>query len=209
MTLITVVGNSGTGKTTLVKALAAAGDFALGLEQIEERPFQLRFSAEIEEGMKAGRDRPRSALANQVDFLLLRAEQERSLRANPRPGLVDGGLDLDYHLFTRRFHQMGYLDNAEFALCARLYDFLRTSLGPPDLVVYLSAPVAVTHQRRVQRGRPVDIAKLADLAPMQTLLDAWIATVTDCPVLTIDATDTAFTQPNAIARLLAEMGVNK
>ncbi len=199
MTLITVAGNSGVGKTTLVTALAASGIFALGLEQHAERPFQNRFGASLAEGA------PRFALANQVDYLLLRAEQEWALRREPRPGLMDGGLDLDYFLFTRRFHQMGYLDDAEFALCTRLHTFLRESLGPPDLILYLSAPLDLIRRRRTQRGRPVDIAKLDDLDPMQDLLDEWIATVTACPVLTVDASHDDFTGPDVIARLLDQI----
>ncbi len=199
MTLITVVGNSGIGKTTLVAALAATGIFALGLEQHDERPFQTRFAHSLADGS------PRLALANQVDYLLLRAEQERALRGESRPGLMDGGLDLDYFLFTRRFHQMGYLDDAEFALCTRLHTFLRESLGSPDLILYLSAPLDVVRRRRTQRGRVVEIAKLDDLAPMQTLLDEWIATVTACPVLTVDASHDDFAGPDSITRLLDQI----
>lgn len=111
MTLITA-GNA-VGKTTLVTALAASGIFALGMEQHDERPFQARFAHSLTDGP------PRFALANQVDYLLLWVEQERALLMNSRPGLMDGGLDLDYFLFTRVFINWADLDDAEFALCAR------------------------------------------------------------------------------------------
>jgi len=42
--LIAVVGSTGVGKTAFVKALAASGNFSLGLEEHEERPYQLKFS---------------------------------------------------------------------------------------------------------------------------------------------------------------------
>lgn len=199
MTLITVAGNAGVGKTTLVTALAASGIFALGMEQHEARPFQARFAHSLTDGP------PRFALANQVDYLLLRAEQERALRTESRPGLMDGGLDLDYFLFTRRFHQLGHLDDAEFALCARLHTFLRQSLGPPDLILHLVAPLDVVRRRCAQRGRPVEIAKLDDLASMQTLLDEWIATAHTCPILTVDASRDDFAAPDAVTRLLDQI----
>ena len=85
--LITIVGNSGVGKTTLAAELCRRASFAVGLEQHTERPFQALMAA----------DPRRYALANQVDYLLLRAEQERAIRARPEPGLVDGGLDLDFY----------------------------------------------------------------------------------------------------------------
>src|SRR5512138_1525749 len=101
--LIAIVGSSGTGKTALVRALAAAYPFATAYEQHTERPFQALFKREA-----------RFALANQVDYLLLRAEQEKSLRAAQQIGLIDGGLDLDFHGFTRLFHSRGLLTGAEF-----------------------------------------------------------------------------------------------
>src|SRR5512134_3252917 len=112
--LIVIVGPSGVGKTTLVRALAQAYPFETAFEQHLERPFQSLFKQD-----------KRYALANQMDYLLYRAEQERVLRAAPQTGLVDGGLDLDFHGFTRLFHARGLLTDAEFDLCQRLYELLR------------------------------------------------------------------------------------
>ena len=91
--VIVIAGNSGVGKTTLVGALCRARPFATGLEQHAERPFQALMAA----------DPTRYALANQFDYLLLRAEQERVFRAGPATALIDGGFDLDFHGFTRLF----------------------------------------------------------------------------------------------------------
>ena len=107
--LITVVGPSGVGKTALVHALAKTGRFATAFEQHAERPFQALFKQDSRYG-----------LANQFDYFLLRVEQEKILRAVPQIGLIDGGLDLDYHGFTRLFHRRGLLTDPEFDLCRRL-----------------------------------------------------------------------------------------
>ena len=64
--LIVIVGPSGVGKTTLARALCEKHDFAIAYEQHEERPFQTLFKQD-----------PKYALANQLDYLLYRAEQER------------------------------------------------------------------------------------------------------------------------------------
>ena len=193
--IIVVIGNSGVGKTTLCAALSAARPFATGLEQHAERPFQALMAA----------DPPRYALANQVDYLLLRAEQERALRAGPRPGLIDGGLDLDFHAFTRLFHTRGYLSDNELALCARLYGTLRASLGPPDLILHLTAPLAVVEARYARRGRPLEIARRADLALMDGYIAEWIAAVRDTPVIAVDATSDDYCSPAQLASLLASV----
>ena len=191
--IIVVVGNSGVGKTTLCAALSTAQSFATGLEQHAERPFQALMAA----------DPPRYALANQVDYLLLRAEQERALRAGPVPGLIDGGLDLDFHAFTRLFHARGYLSDNELALCARLYGNLRALLGPPDLILHLTAPLAVVEARYARRGRPLEIARRADLALMEGYIAEWLAAVGDTPLISIDATRDDYCSLTGLASLLA------
>ena len=193
--IIVVVGNSGVGKTTLCAALSAAGAFTTGLEQHAERPFQALMAA----------DPPRYALANQVDYLLRRAEQERALRAGALPGLVDGGLDLDFHAFSRLFHGRGYLSDAEFALCARLYGTLRGLLGPPDLILRLTAPLDVVEARYARRGRPLEIAQRDDLVLMEGYITDWLATVHDVPVIAVDATANDFCAPAALASLLGQV----
>jgi deoxyadenosine/deoxycytidine kinase len=175
--LITVVGNTGVGKTTLTQLLAEQGQLFGGLEQIGERPFQALFAQDL----------TRYALANQVDYLLLRAEQEWTIRRQPITGIQDGGLDLDFQLFTRSFYQKGYLSTAEFDLCERFYTFCRHLLPPPDLIIHLTAPPAVIAQRYRRRNRPLEIAQVADLAALERLLAQWLATVTT-PVIVVDAT---------------------
>ena len=175
--LIAIIGNSGVGKTTLVKRLCAAGNFAAGLEQHIERPFQAKFAA------------PGApyALATQIDYLLLRAEQEIELRRECQPALLDGGLEMDYYVFTHLFHQKGYLAPDEFELCQRLYTTLRAALPPRARMIYLRAPRGVIAGRCAQRGRELGIAALNDLAAMQALLDAWLSRVAASTLITIDA----------------------
>ena len=176
--LITVVGNSGVGKTTLVQHMAATGLFAMGLEDHRARPFQQRYA----------HDPARYGLANQVDFLLFRAEQERALRRAPQAALQDGGLDLDFYGFTKLFHARNRLSQDEFALCERLYGTVRAMLGPVDLILRLTAPLAVIQQRYRQRNRDVEITALDDLRHLDLLIDDWLQAPNQAPVLTIDGT---------------------
>lgn len=194
--IITIVGNSGVGKTTLAHALCQVGPFITGVEPpLGERPFQALTAVEPS----------RYALANQVDFLLLRAEQERTLRDDMAHGVIDGGLDLDFHGFTRLFHHRGYLDESEFSLLARLHGNLRKLLGPPDLILHLTAPLKVIAERYARRGRMLEIAQRDDLALMDRFIAEWLDSAIDTPVIAIDASADDLYTPQALAALAARI----
>ncbi len=130
--IIEILGNSGSGKTTLVAELLKTGLFSTGIEEHEIRPFH---QASVETNSAV-------ALANQVDFLLYRAEQEKKLREGSKTGLLDGGLEQDFFLFTRLFREKGYLDEPSYQVCQRLYRFFRESLGAPNLILWIDLPVS-------------------------------------------------------------------
>jgi deoxyadenosine/deoxycytidine kinase len=175
--IIAVVGTTGVGKTALVRALCKQVSFNSGLEQHNERPFQNSFKAN-----------PDFALHNQIDYLLLRAEQERFLRKEAHTSLVDGGLDVDYHGFTRLFHALGLLTTAEYNLCKRLYEFVRTYLPPPDLIIHLTARPEVIAHRLAKRKR-INIAEPRDALKLADLIEAWLLTVAPNPIIRLDVSE--------------------
>lgn len=162
--LITVVGNTGIGKTTFVRRLCEAAKFTAWYEKNDERPFQERFSLENQ----------RYALVNQIDFLIFRAEQEISIRMGDVPGVQDGGLEQDFYIFTRLFHQKGYLAGDEYELCVRTYAFIREMLPPPDLIIWLKAPLELIIERFEQRDRKLSIAQVEDMEIIEDLLEDWL-----------------------------------
>jgi len=174
--LITVVGNSGVGKTTFVQQLCLKTGFVQAMEQHYERPFQKLFSL----------DHQSFAMANQIDYLLLRAEQEIEIRKGELTGVQDGGLDEDFYLFTRLFYQKGFLTESEYGICERTYRLLREVLLPPDLVVWLQAPLAVIAERIKIRDRGLGIVEIEDLKAMEVLLEDWLGEIDSAPVISID-----------------------
>jgi deoxyadenosine/deoxycytidine kinase len=172
--LISIVGASGVGKTTLVRALSKTGKFATAFEQHAERPFQTLFKQDKKYG-----------LANQIDYLLMRAEQEKELRAASQIGLMDGGLDLDFHGFTRLFLSRNLLSDSEFDLCQRLYKFIRATLPRPELFVRLMADEETVAGRLSTRDR-INIASAEDTTLFNSFLDQWLVSVPSYQVLNVD-----------------------
>ena len=172
--VISIVGPSGVGKTTLVRVLAKTGKFSTAFEGHLERPFQTLFKQD-----------KRYGLANQIDYFLMRAEQERELRAASQIGLMDGGLDLDFHAFTRLFLHRNLLTEPEYDLCRRLYGFIRMTLPPPELFVRLVADEETVAARLSRRDR-INIARSEDNTIFNVFLDEWISSLAPEQLLLLD-----------------------
>jgi deoxyadenosine/deoxycytidine kinase len=191
--LITVVGTSGVGKTSLVHALTKTENFEVAFEQHTRRPFQAVFKQDAS-----------YALANQLDYLLYRAEQEKELRTSSKIGLVDGGLDLDFHGFTRLFHARGLLGDSEFDLCRRFYKLARRFLPLPDLVIYLTASDVIIRQRLASRER-INIASAEDTALFNSLLNEWLDTISPLKLLKLDVSEESPGYGQSIKVILAQV----
>jgi deoxyadenosine/deoxycytidine kinase len=164
--LISIVGNLGAGKTTLTKLICDKGSFVPYWERPEERPFQMDFTKDIRKW----------AFANQMDFLLFRCEQELNIRKNDEIAVMDGGLDQDFHLFTKNLYNKGYIIQGEFDICERFYNFARRLLPPPDTVIRIKIDIPTLLQRRLLRDRKtVDQSFRQDeFVDLEILLDSWL-----------------------------------
>jgi deoxyadenosine/deoxycytidine kinase len=194
--LISIVGVSGVGKTALVNSLSKTGQFVTAYEQHVERPFQALFKQD-----------KHYALHNQVDYFLLRAGQERELRsgsAEPKAGLMDGGLDLDFHGFSRLFHQRGLLTDAEYDLCGRLYTLIRSSLPFPELIVHLCADEHTVAERLSKRDR-INIASAEDTSLFESYLDDWLATLPPGNLLELDVSHETLGYEISMSAILERM----
>lgn len=193
--LIAIVGASGVGKTAFVRALAKAHPFETAYEQHAERPFQDLFKSDT-----------RYALANQIDYFLLRAEQEKRLRTSSNMGLIDGGLDLDFHGFTRLFHSRCLLTDPEFDLCRGLYNLIRGFLPLPELLVRLRADDLTVASRLSTRDR-VNIASAEDTALFNSFLDEWLASISSTQIIELDVTNETLEYEQSINIVLEKIRI--
>ncbi len=188
--LISIIGPSGVGKTTLARALCEKHDFAIAYEQHNERPFQTLFKQD-----------PKYALANQLDYLLYRAEQENEMRQSNQPALMDGGLDLDFHGFTRLFHLHGWLNDDEFKLCQRFYTLTRSLLPPPDLIIDLSASAKTISDRLAARNR-INIASSEDAVSLSRFMNQWLESISEEKIIRLDITQEGMDYAHSVPIIL-------
>jgi len=172
--LISIIGVSGVGKTTLTQALCKRKNFAVALESHDARPFQTLFKNDS-----------KYAFVNQMDYLLFRAEQEQELRSYNPPAIMDGGLDLDFYGFTKLFHKKGLLTDSEFDLCRRFHALTRSLLPPPDLIIALSADSETVRQRLAARNR-INIASSEDAQTVEEFINEWISSLPESKILRLD-----------------------
>ena len=189
--LITITGVTGAGKTTFAQRLGEITGLPVFSEQHKERPFHSNAANGI------------SVLANQIDYLMYRSEQEREIRRLQNGGIIDGGVDTDYHIFTRLFHQRGLLTQPEFDLCTRFYSLIRTMQPPPEVVICLLTPLEVAAHRYQLRNRKVEIARMDDLYLQQTLLDHWLGKEEVSRIIRIDASTDDCLYTKAIELVIA------
>jgi len=188
--LVSIIGPSGVGKTSLVQALAKTTQLTTAYEQHTERPFQLQ-----------AKQNRRYTFANQMDYLILRAEQEKVLRISSRIGLLDGGLDLDFHGFTRLFLSRNLLNQNEYDLCRRFYLLTRELLPPPELIVRLKADEETVSDRLSGRKR-INIANVEDTTLFETYLGEWLASIPSNQILELDVSEETLDYAQSVSAIL-------
>jgi len=174
--IIVVAGNIGAGKTSLTERLGARLGWQTAFESVADNPYLPDFYAD----MRAW------SFHLQVFFLGHRAQQYLELAHSPQSAILDRSIFEDAHIFARALHHLGNIDERDYLSYRRVFDLLVSSLPPPNLLIYLKAPVSVLFERIRRRGRAIEGGITPEyLALLESFYNEWLASFDICPVLTI------------------------
>lgn len=188
---VVVEGPIGAGKTSLARRLADTWGGELLLEEPSENPFLPLFY----------KDMRRYALPTQLSFLFQRAEQLKGLS---QPGLFSPLTVCDFLLDKDPLFARLNLDDAEFELYQAVFDKLAPDTPPPDLVIYLQAPVQALTDRVRRRGVGYEQGMQAEyLARLAEAYSRFFHAYEAAPVLIVNSTKLNFVEDDeAFAMLL-------
>jgi deoxyadenosine/deoxycytidine kinase len=181
--LILLAGNIGSGKTSLTERIGARLGWYTAFESVSDNPYLPDFYADMHSW----------SFHLQVFFLGHRAQQHMDLAAMPQSAICDRSIYEDAYIFARALHQMGNLSERDYLAYRRVFELVVAHLPPPDLLIYLKAPVDVLINRIRTRARSIETGITQNyLELLESFYEDWMNTFDVCPVLTIHTHDLDF-----------------
>jgi len=175
---ISVAGNIGVGKSSLVRLLAEQTGFTPFYEPVSENPYLADFY----------QDMPGWSFHSQVFFLGRRLLIHQELAKYPDSVIQDRSIYEDSEVFARNLFLQGLLNERDYQTYNTLYQSIIHIIPAPDLLIYLRASVDTLAERIQMRGREYErTIDAAYLAQLNNLYESWINQFSLCPVLTIPA----------------------
>ena len=176
---IAIMGNIGSGKTTLDKTIAKHLKFALFEENVGENLFLADFY----------KDMARWAFHSQTYYLTEKIRQMFEIKdlLQTKSVVQDTPIMQDVFVFAEAQYEAGHMNQAEFDLYKKIYRMFSQELPAPDLIVYLKTSVEVVEERIEKRSRSFE-TKVPRwyLVLLNWLLDRYVQREKKIPILTID-----------------------
>jgi deoxyadenosine/deoxycytidine kinase len=173
---IAVAGNIGAGKTELVGFLCKWYGLKPFLEPNDGNPYLEDFY----------RDMKGYAFKSQIYFLAHKFRLHRELEKEPGTVVQDRTIYEDAEIFARNLHKQGAIDSRDWQTYHELYTVASQALAPPDLMIYLRAPVRTLRKRITGRGRAMEQdIPTAYLKRLNDLYEDWLSRYDLSPVITL------------------------
>src|SRR5690606_4051854 len=180
---IAIAGNIGSGKTTLTQLLAKHYKWDQLQEMVDNNPYLFDFYQDMQ----------RWSFNLQIFFLNTRYEQILEIRRSGRNVVQDRTIYEDAFIFAPNLHAMGLMTTRDFENYFKLFQNMDSSITPPDLLIYLQAPVEKLVKQISERGREYENSiSIEYLKRLNERYEAWIQTYDKGKVLVIDVEDYAF-----------------
>jgi deoxyadenosine/deoxycytidine kinase len=176
---IMVAGNIGTGKTTVVEILAERLRLPAYFEGPDRNPFFARLYG----------DPATWSFRSQLAFLTSTLKDHAAITRSGHGAVTDRGIDEMHRVFTAAYAEAGFIGADEHRVLDELVTALESVLVPPDLLVFVHAPVDELLARIRNRGRPEEAGLDAEyLLGLERRYEAWLAAWAGSPVLRVDTT---------------------
>lgn len=193
---VTIAGNIGVGKSTLVGILAEEFGWQPYYELVADHPYLDDYYAEQE----------RWGFHSQIWFLSQRYEQHLEIADTPVSVCQDRSIYEDYEVFVKGLLEQRILSHRDFRTYRRLFHSLTQSITPPTLLVYLNASVPTLLERINGRSRPYERSIPAEyLAQLNRRYDEWLRRFELCPVLMIETDQLDFAHDIGARREIVDM----
>jgi deoxyadenosine/deoxycytidine kinase len=181
--LIIVAGNIGVGKTSLAERLGERLGWRCAFESVADNPYLADFYADMRQW----------SFHLQIFFLGHRSQQYLEMANDPQSVIFDRTIYEDAYIFARALRHMGNVSERDYQSYRRVFDLITSQLPPPDLLIYLKAPVTVLMKRIRSRARSIETGITDEyLALLESFYEDWMKIFDVCPVLTIRSDDLDF-----------------
>lgn len=176
---VAVAGTIGAGKTSLVSWLVKRYGLTPFFEPNDENPYLEDFY----------RDMKAWAFHSQIFFLSHKLRLHQELLACDKPAVIDRTIYEDAEIFAKNLRKQRTINARDWAVYERLYEGIKRTLRPPDVLVAVTCSLAATKKRIRGRGREMEqTIPHAYLKRLHRSYEDWFARYDLGPIVRIDTT---------------------
>lgn len=192
---IAIVGNIGSGKTTLTKLLAARYGWTPRFEPVDNNPYLEDFY----------HDMNRWSFNLQVYFLNKRFKEVVEISKSTDTIIQDRTIYEDACIFAPNLHDQGYMSDRDFKNYTDLFNLMMSLVKKPQLMIYIRSSIPTLVKHIEKRGRDYEKSIRIDyLTGLQKRYDDWLSTY-DGELITIDGDKINFEDSKEDFRKITDM----